>query len=1137
MHSKTLFNDGWLFGEFPLLTPFEDMVHSELKPVELPHDWMIYHVNDLYKNSIGFYRKTFCASLSEASHFSLYFEGVYMNSHIFLNGNEICSRKYGYSSFEADMTDYLSEGVNELCVLCNYEAPNSRWYSGAGIYRNVYLIKKNDIRFSVFGPYVSTKKTAAGFYVSVDSEILSDSFEDVFVKYTVFSKKGGDETVSYTEKVSLNHGSNTVSSGFDVISPHLWDITDPYLYTFQAEIFMGENEKKDSFSCNLGFRTIRFDSNEGFFLNGRNVKINGVCQHHDLGALGAAINRAALKRQFDKLFKMGVNSVRTSHNMPAPELMELADETGMLIYSESFDMWELHKTEHDYAEFFPEFWKYDVENWVKRDRNHPSLIIWGIGNEIYDTHAGTGLKWAKLLHDAVLEYDPCKNGYTAIASNYIEWDNAQACSDIVDLSGYNYNERLYDNHHIKYPAWCIFGSETGSTVQSRGIYHFPLESRLLTHDDGQCSCLGNCTTNWGAKDVDSVVFNHRDRKFVFGQYVWTGWDYIGEPTPYFSKNSFFGQIDTAGFEKDTYYHYQAEWTDYRKSPMVHLLPYWDFNEGQIIDVCAYSNAPYVELFLNGESKGKQFIDHVHGTTLQGNWKIPYKKGEIKVLAYDETGKIIASDLQQSFSDPVSVVVKTNNHTINADGKDIAFIEISTVDENGTFVANARNRMNISVTGPGRLVGLDNGDSTDYEEYKCSSRKLFSGRLLAMVMSTNVPGMIEIHVSSKDLTGAVITVESIGIINNAQNDFYESNQISEEKQDISIRKINLVCSSTRKLSKDNPDIVVDYSILPNNATYKDITFKALTKDGVEANFVSVKNGCSSADIHAFGDGDFRLTAMANNGKNYPEVISELEFSVTGLGTASFNPYSLVPGIQYDSCHSDDCELSFFGGVFLPVPTNGMAFITYNNVDFGDYGSDEITIPIFSFQNELPIEVWAGNECLLKDTYRAKSIYNQYQANTFKLSRRIKNTTSLTLKFDTKECISIQGFFFKKYEKAYSKINALEYSELSGDKFSITDEAIESIGNNVTVTFSNMLFDKGLSGIEITGKSNMPVSSVHIVFNGKTSNSRQMVEIRSTSDYEIFRFPLNCPEDCNSVSFVFLPGSDFNFKDFCFLPRID
>ena len=362
-------------------------------------------------------------------------------------------------------------------------------------------------------------------------------------------------------------------------NPLLWSPDSPNLYKLETVLEKESGEPIEILPHNVGFRTIEMDPDRGLIFNGEKMKIYGVCEHHDLGALGAAFNRAAMARRMKILKEMGINAIRTAHNMPAPELMDLADEMGFLINCEAFDMWERPKTTYDYARFFNEWVEADVRSWVMRDRNHPCLILWSIGNEIYDTHADEkrGLEITKMLKELVEKYDPKKNAPVTFGSNFMPWDNTQKCADVLKVVGYNYAAQYYNKHHAKYPDWVIYGSETSSTVQSRGIYHFPYEQSIMSDDDEQCSVLGNCSTSWGARSTEEVIISDRDVPFSLGQFIWSGFDYIGEPTPYHTKNSYFGQIDTATYKKDTFYIYQAEWTDYRKNPMVHVFPYWDFN--------------------------------------------------------------------------------------------------------------------------------------------------------------------------------------------------------------------------------------------------------------------------------------------------------------------------------------------------------------------------------------------------------------------------------------------------------------------------------------------------------------------------------------------------------------------------------
>ena len=1135
--TKTLFNKNWSFAEFEHGTSFEEMTSSSLlKPVAIPHDYMIWHVKDLYKSEIGFYQKSFNITKEPLHTYILRFEGVYMDSEIYCNGSKVYEWKYGYSTFDVDLTASLHDDTNTVCVVTHYNEPNTRWYSGAGIYRNVWLINHADTYIPCDGVYLHAEKEATGFVLKTSVEAVSLCPGEYTVENTLLDKDD-KECAILTTDIKLFEKVSVITQEAFIESPHLWDIEDPYLYKVRTRILSGDTVKEEVFNT-FGFKTIEFDCNKGFFLNGRSVKIQGVCQHHDLGALGAAMNKSALRRQFEKLLSMGVNSVRTSHNMPAVEAMELADEMGILIYSESFDMWELPKTAHDYGVFFPEWWERDVTSWIRRDRNHPSLIIWGIGNEIYDTHLESGLKWTRLLRAKVRELDPWHNAFIGIGSNYIAWENAQKCSDELELSGYNYGERLYDEHHKKYPHWCIFGSETGSTVQSRGIYHFPLETSLLTHMDAQCSCLGNCTTNWGSKSVDSVVADHRDRDYVFGQYIWTGWDYIGEPTPYHSKNSFFGQIDTAGFEKDTYYHYQAEWTDYKKAPMAHLLPYWDYNDGQLIDVIGYSNAPSVELFFNGKSLGKQNIDHLHGRRLFAQWKVSYKKGELILIAYDETGKEIARDSVRSFGDPSSISLSCKKKEISANGEDLAFVEISLTDKNGTFVANARNRVSVSVSGPGRLVGLDNGDSTDYEEYKGNSRLLFSGKLLAIIAPTDEPGTITVTADSVGLPSESIDIVSKPSCESMAGCIPDSNYEVPVTEAVPVRKIELIRESGDTLTKESPSSFVNYKVYPENATYKDIEFIALTGNAVPADYVSVKVDGDKAFIEALGDGEFTLMAYCKNDKDHAEVISTLDYKITGMGLAKKDAYSMIPGINFERSHSNESCLSFLGGVFLPAGDDNISYVTYEKVDFGELGSSEVHVPIFTFRDSLSLEIIDGDfgsgECLFKGDYKAKSIYNTYQENIFTLSKTLTDVHTITFVFHTDDRISFEGFYFTKNLRAYSLIPATGFSNIAGDSYNVGEDAITSIGNNVAIEYSDMDFKNGLSSVIITGRSHNEKTSIHILFVEEEVVHREMVEIPYSVDYETFEIKLPDVRTAGKINLVFLPGSNFDLREFQFKP---
>lgn len=1179
---KTLFTLDWQFRKDPIGTDITDIFNSTTwENIDIPHDFLIYDITDTYSEGISTYKKTFHIDLDElgSDRLTLIFEGVCMDSKIYLNQKEIFEWKNGYSKFEVDLTPHLINGKNTIYVTNTIMIPNSRWYAGAGIYRNVWLNRKPNVCFATDGGYISTtKKTSMGnteelwdlhldfelsFFerkylnelncFSIQHIITSSDGEEIL---NITTKLDNKNTEKYADELSICD-SLVNKQIFTIKNPLLWDTSDANLYNLKSILLLNK-EPLDTQAMRFGFRTISFDCNDGFFLNGRKLMVNGTCEHHTLGALGAAMNKAYLIRQLKILKKMGINAIRSSHNMPSKELLDLCDEMGLLLYTESFDMWEKTKTDHDYGKFFKDWWKKDLTSWVKQDRSHPSVFVWGIGNEIQDTHEPHGIEITRNLHNAVKALDYYNNAYTGIGSNLMEWEGAQNCANEVDLAGYNYMDHLYDEHHRKYKDWCIYGSETSSTLQSRGIYHFPLKNRLLTYDDGQCSSLGNCSANWGAKNADHVIVSHRDREFVWGNFLWSGFDYIGEPTPYFTKNSFFGQVDTAGFPKDSYYQYMAEWTDYHTAPMVHLFPYWDFNEGQMIDVRACTNAPRLEIFFADEKSDKYTslktfdIDHANDTELTKSIQIPYRKGKIKAVAYDENSKVIATDTASSFGDAKKITLKADKTELIADGRDLVFVEINTLDENDIFVANSRSRINVEVIN-GRLLGLDNGDSTDYEQYKTTSRKLFSGRLLAIIAANKEPGEIVVNVTSPSLTPATITLFSKECETETKSSFIENCKPNKDEKllsEIPVRKIELkLCDKLINekgkslLTNEKKEAIIEAKILPENATYTDLNWKAITEKGVESNCVDIKVVESSKDkvkalLTAKGDGDFKLICSCNNSnESVTEVMSELEFSVTGMGEANFSPYKLVNGIDNSGCTAD-AKLSFQGGVYI-TSTERTRFL-FSNIDFGEYGSDEIHVPIFSFEDVLPIEIWLGDseknnaKMLYKGNYEAKSWYNHYQENIFKLSARIKGIQSISIVVYPTIKMSLQGFYFTKYEKAFEKIYATENNLITGDSFEIKEDYIANIGNNVTLEFENMNFNENCAkSISICGHSSIDMNTIHVRFYNENSTViNEIVEFEKTDDFEEKTFDITGFTGNGKINIIFMPGSKFDLKWFKF-----
>ena len=1196
MANKRLWNDGWTFTEKALGVNPEAVFAEQQgwQAVDLPHDWLIYDATDLYRDGEGWYRKVF-SYVPCSERVSIRFDGVYMNCTVYVNGLRVYDWKYGYSAFEFDITDVLRKGENVVYVQVRHQSPNSRWYSGSGIYRNVWMITRPQVHLASDGVYVHTVEQDGDYQVTVTTEaecgagtnlgalsvaetatadrdglagpmVALGDVNGVTVRHSVLSPEG--DRVAYSEGDALSGAFATDQQVFTVTAPKRWELDTPVLYTLVTEL-VKDGAVVDELRQSIGFRTLSFDTEQGFFLNGRHVKLYGVCEHHDLGCLGAAFNKKALRRQFEKLRTMGVNAIRTSHNMPAKEFMELADEMGILIVAEAFDMWERHKTPYDYAGFFKEWYQADVASWIRRDRNHPSVILWSIGNEIYDTHVDThGLEITKYLVKAVDEHDPLGNAPVTIGSNYMPWENAQKCADYVKMAGYNYCENQYESHHKAHPDWYIYGSETGSTVQSRGIYRFPFSQSVLCDDDEQCSSLGNATTSWGAKSTEYCIFSDRDTTFSMGQFIWTGFDYIGEPTPYHTKNSYFGQIDTAGFFKDQAYIYQAEWTDYKKSPMVHIFPYWDFSPGQIVDVRICSNAPKVELFVNGVSQGTYDIDHEKEKKLLGHWQVPYVPGEITAVAYDENGAEIARETEHSFGDPARIVLKPESTTMNADGTDLIFVEIELEDTDGHPVRNARNRVHVSVEGAGRLVGLDNGDSTDFDNYKATGRRLFSGKLLAVIAATTEPGDIVVRAASVGLPEETVTLHAIPCKVPEGVSATENNEAAEErwlaKQDaeavaqwkkrmeteVPIRRIDIVTEGVNRLNAEKKEVLLTAKIYPENATYDELLWRVTNNGGVDSNIAKLtdmESGVSSASkpeglvfgkkvlLTALGDGEVRVRCNAKNGEDKIRLISDMDFVIEEIGTAFFNPYELVSGSLFSRYEGTVTNGNERG---VATARDGKTTVTYDNVDFGAFGSDEITLPIFELGSEaVKIEIWEGapkdadGQLVDVVTYHVPSIWNTYQERTYKLPRRIKGVTSIS--FVTENKIHLKGFVFTKKEKAYETLSAKENTSIYGDTFNVEEEAITGIGNNVTVVFEDMDFgENGTTKITICGKSNLPMNTIHVRFNTENGDVNEVAEFAGATEYTERTFTFDRITGKATVNFVFLPGCDFDFKWFRF-----
>lgn len=1106
---KSLWNYNWTFALTPVGTALADARKAVFSPIELPHDWLIADANALYASGFGWYCKRFY--YNGAASVRVYFEGVYQDCTIYLNGVEVGENKYGYSSFCVELTQHLQLGENELIVLVRYESPNSRWYSGAGIFRDVWLLETSATHFVEDGIYFHAQKTAKGWQCQVSAEFVGDA----------------------VVQVRLSHGEMLLYQGTDrqFILPDdetlIWDIAHPTLLKLTVQLF-AEGTVVDTIEQFVGLREVAFEPDRGFLLNGRCVKLHGVCLHHDLGAFGAAFQKEAARRQLQTMKEMGANAVRTSHNMPAKGFMDLCDELGLLVDSEAFDMWERPKTEFDYARFFTQWFAKDVASWVRRDRNHPSVIMWSIGNEIYDTHLSQrGCEVAKLLHNAVREHDPLQNAYTTIGSNYMPWENAQHCAQQVDLVGYNYGENCYDPHHAQYPTWCIYGSETTAGVKSRGIYHFPLDTPFLTHEDLQCSSLGNCRGGFTADTAQEVICKDACADYCAGMFIWTGSDYIGEPTPYATKNSYYGCIDTAGLKKDQFYLYQAAWSNH---PVLHLLPYWDFNEDQLVDVVAFTNLQAVELFVNGASIGKRVPQQY-----VVSWQVPYHAGEICVRGYDAQGKL-HEDIRCSFGDSCALVLRSHTPVL----QDLAAVTISATDAAGNPVENARDRVRITVEG-GRLVGFDNGDSTDYDSYHSNCRKLFSGKAVAWVAVDGEADTVIIRAEAPNLREAELKLPVLPIVDINPALYRRRIAMDAHNGEIPVRKIVLHRSGNSLLLPDAPNAIIRAEILPANASYRDLQWKIVTNSGIVTNIATVCVTGSTATVTAIGDGAFRLRCSCNNGKPQAEVISDFAFTAEGFGQPFTDPYKAVTGCFYEKKGVLLDEVAA-GAVVLTDANNTIGF---TKLDFGRYGSDRLRVQLLHWFSDKDIDftLWDGHpDCDGKQlgafTYHAAFLWQTFQSNCYQLKERLCGVHDLYFRFEAhSHRLDFGAFCFTPVEKAYEIIAAAHNDLIHGDAFSVSGDAVCGIGNNVFIDFENMDFTRGIAAIELTGRTRHDNDSVHMYITNGVQEVRTIIEFPFSEEITTVWQKVADFRGKGKVKFCFLPGCDFDFAAFRVIPADD
>ena len=762
---------------------FKDAGWRELN---VPHDWSIEQKFDEHSptttsggalvGGIGWYRKTFTVPVSSKNKkVFIDFDGVYMNSEVWINEHYIGKRPYGYSSFRYELSPYLKFG-NEKNVLVvkvnNAPQPNSRWYSGSGIYRNVWLVTTEKIFVDHWGTFITTpviSKNSAVVHVETRVNNLAGMQASLSLTTIVYDASGKEIARKENSLSQIKDTQVQFGQDVDIVNPVLWSVDNPALYKAVTQV-SANGKLQDEYVTNFGIRYFEFDVDKGFSLNGKHLKINGVCNHHDLGCLGTAINYRALQRQLEILKAMGCNAIRTSHNPPAPELLELCDKMGFLVMDEAFDMWKMEKNKYDYHLYWDEWHKKDLEDMVLRDRNHPSVIIWSIGNEINEgwetkdsTENNPGFKIAKELGEIVHSLDVTRPITSAL--NNPNTSNPIYRSGALDLVGYNYDNNNIAHFHDRFPGRRFIGTETVSALETRGHYDIYLPSDSIRrwpafwdkpfdkgNSDLTVSSYDQVSVPWGSTHEETwKVFKKYD--FLSGQFIWTGFDYIGEPTPYPwpARSSYFGIVDIAGFPKDIYYMYQSEWTD---KTVLHVFPHWNWKTGDTVDVWAYYNhADEVELFLNNQSLGTKKKE---GDDLHVKWRVPFSPGTLKAVSKKD-GKVVLTKEIKTAGKPARIILHADRAAIKSDGKDMCFITVRIEDAQGNLVPDAGNEIQFKVNGEGFIAGVDNGSETSMESFKASHRQAFNGLCLAVVQSKDKSGSFQFIATSPGLQSAVLQV--------------------------------------------------------------------------------------------------------------------------------------------------------------------------------------------------------------------------------------------------------------------------------------------------------------------------------------------------------------------------------------------
>ena len=770
--SETLLEKNWKFskGDFPeaVQTDYND---TKWESVVIPHDWAIFGPfdmnNDLQNVAVtqnfekkaslktgrtgglpyvgtGWYRTSF--DVPADKEVTLLFDGAMSEARVYVNGQEACFWPFGYS-FHCNVTPFLNKDGknNTLAVRLENRPQSSRWYPGAGLYRNVHLIVTEKVHVPVWGTQITTPHVSDEFAAVRLQTKIENAGEKTEIRIeTEILSPDGKVVTRKENKGRINHG-QPFEQNFIVNAPQLWSPESPALYKAVSKVY-ADNQLVDTYSTHFGIRSIEYIADKGFYLNGKHRKFQGVCNHHDLGPLGAAINVAALRHQLTLLKDMGCDAIRTSHNMPAPELVELCDEMGFMMMIEPFDEWDIAKCENGYHRYFNEWAERDMVNMLHNYRNNPCVVMWSIGNEVPTQCSPVGYKVAKFLQDICHREDPTRP--VTCGMDQVTCVLANGFAAMIDIPGLNYRANRYQEAYDKLPQNLILGSETASTVSSRGVYKFPVkDKKSAQYDDHQCSSYDVEACSWSnIPDEDFALAD--DHHWTIGQFVWTGFDYLGEPSPYDTDawpnhSSMFGIIDLASLPKDRYYLYRSIWN--KEAETLHILPHWTWpgREGEVTPVFVYTNYPAAELFINGKSYGKQSKNN---SSLKSRYRLMwmdaiYEPGEVKVVAYDKDGKAVAEKSVRTAGKPHHIELVSNRDELTADGKDLAYVTVKVVDKDGNLCPADSRLINFSVKGAGKYRAGANGDPTSLDLFHLPKMHAFNGMLTAIVQTNETAGEI------------------------------------------------------------------------------------------------------------------------------------------------------------------------------------------------------------------------------------------------------------------------------------------------------------------------------------------------------------------------------------------------------------